>query len=158
MFYLKEHYHHFSPQKRGYVYSAYLESNEMVQYKTYTKDERGDYAKKHGYHASPGSYDYEKRVYYVNSSYTNAQKGIAIINSFKDIPKDNKGVVTHAFITVGGKDKVSIQQQQKAFLSEAASANERMVIKVTKVFFLPQLVGETKGKEYTWCDKESNFI
>jgi intracellular sulfur oxidation DsrE/DsrF family protein len=156
---LARHFHHFSGQKRGKIYKNFLENTNQVQYKTYTSEDRAEYAKKFGYvGVDPGEYDFDNKCYYVNSSTTNAEKNIATINAFKKIPQSKPDVETHVFVTVNGKTLKGIEAKQKEFVNRMTIANkDRLKIKVGKIFFPPQIVGLNKDTSYTWDSDNNKF-
>ena len=157
---LSEFYTHFSPQKKGRVYESFLRSEGETQYIVHTKASKQDHALKYGYTVNPTDYDNEIGAYYINADVGNAKKNIATINCFGNShPSDMTNPKQHVFAYTRGKTSQNVKSRRLSFLSDIVDSNRsRLTFKVEKVFFLPEIEGDTKCEIWLWNAMNRKFV
>ena len=143
---LKEFYPQLVGRKKGEVYKSFLRGEGKLQYIEHTDATRLSYAEKHGFFVKPSEFCSENNRFFVSANIGNAKKNCATINSYQTAPVDGEVGIT-AFLYTGAKNEKAIAKQRKEAVSVFKTANSRWMYKVKKIYFLPEILGETKCEE-----------
>lgn len=74
------------------------------------------------------------------------RKNCASINSYLTAPKDSENPTIVVFTYTKRKTKEKIEAAQKQLVAELRAANNRWIYPVSKVYCIPELLGETECK------------
>ena len=65
----------------------------------------------------------------------------------------------HVFAYTRGKTSQNVKSRRLSFLSDIVDSNRsRLTFKVEKVFFLPEIEGDTKCEIWLWNAKNRKFV
>lgn len=143
---LNEFYPHLVGRKKGIVYESYLRGEGKLQYIEHDNSSRASFAAKHEFTSKPMTYDLNNDCWFVNADLGNTKKNCATINSFYTAPDDSENPTIVVFTYTKCKTKEKIEAAQKQLIAELKSANKRWMYPVSKVYCIPELLGETKCK------------
>ena len=143
---LNEFYPQLVGRKKGKIYESFLRGEGKLQYIEHTDTSRLSYAEKHGFFVKPSDFCSENNCFFVSANIGNAKKNCATINSFQTAPTDEEVGIT-AFLYTGAKNKKAIAQKRKEAAAVFKKANSRWLYPVKKIFFLPEILGETECEE-----------
>jgi hypothetical protein len=143
---LNEFYPHLVGRKKGVIYESYLRGEGKLQHIEHDNRSREAFATKHEFTSAPMSFDRNNNCFFVNADLGNTKKNCASINSYLTAPKDSENPTIIVFTYTKRKTKEKIEAAQKQLVAELRAANNRWIYPVSKVYCIPELLGETECK------------